>query len=177
MSKRAVVVMITAFTVLLLVPAAAPAKTFDIPAISENSSVLSFGAKGKKKNGEFKPKKILYVYVVDEYFACYRADGSPTDPFIEGRTDDYPWGDFEGFPFDVNKKGKFSQTVEGGPPTSSGAPRYILKFRGRIKKDKKARGTYRAQVNYEGGIDTGYCGDDQPVEWNTNWVNGVPTER
>jgi hypothetical protein len=173
MSKRAVVVMITAFALLLVVPAAAPAKKVKFSALSENFADVTFGAKGKKKKkGEFKPKEILYVSVVEEPFACYKADGSEATPPIHGTTDAYPWGDFEDFPIDVNKKGKFSQTVEG-LPTSSGAPRYRLEFEGRIK-DKKARGTYRAQVNYEGGIDTGYCGDDQPVEWNTNWLNGLP---
>jgi hypothetical protein len=169
MSKRAVVVMITAFTLLLLVPAAAPAKKVKFSALSENFADVTFGAKGKEnKKDKFKAKKILYVSVVEEPFACYKADGSPTTPPISGTTDAYPWGDFENFPIDVNKKGKFSQTVEG-LLTSEGSPRYRLEFDGRIK-DKKARGTYRAQVNYEGGINHGYCGDDQPVEWNTNWL-------
>jgi hypothetical protein len=165
MRKCAIIAITAAFTVLLLLPAAAPAKTVKFSALSENVSDVTFGAKGKKKDGEFKPKKILYVSLVEEFFACYKADGSETTPPIHGRTDAYPWSDIE--PTDVNKKGKFSVRVEG-LPTSSGDPRYRLDFDGRIE-DKKARGTYRAQVNYEGGIDTGYCGDDQPIKWNTNW--------
>ena len=169
MRKCAIIAITAAFTVLLLLPAAAPAKTVKFSALSENVSDVTFGAKGKKKDGEFKPKEILYVSVVEEPFVCYAPNGVT---FGEGTTDAYPWGDFEDFPIDVNKKGKFSQTVEG-LDNSEGYPRYRLQFDGRIK-DKKARGTYRAQVNLEGGIDKGYCGDDQPVEWNTNWLNGLP---
>ena len=58
MRKCAITAITAAFTVLLLVPAAAPAKKVKFSALSENFADVTFGAKGKKKDGEFKPEAV-----------------------------------------------------------------------------------------------------------------------
>ena len=170
---------IAAITVALLVfPAAASAKTlfFEGNAKGDNESDVRFEAKGKLKKGKkkkkFVAKQVSTISVENELFSCYKADGSlaipPSGGWPQRSTLPYPFYEIE--PTKVDKKGKFSGSASYTPPGGeAGGPTYVVEFKGKIK-NKKATGTYQAKYD-PGGINYGFCGDKDPVEWE---ADGLP---
>ena len=167
MRKLALVAVATAS--MLLFPSVASAKTlfFDGTATNDFDTHIAFDAKGKKKKGKFKAKTVSNIAVENQAFICYKADGSPSAPLVSGRdTSGAYTAAYLGIdPVEVKKNGKFSGsdsfTIGSGPYTL-----YRVEFEGKIKgrKGNKATGTY--QTKYAaGGIEFGYCGDKEPVEW------------
>jgi hypothetical protein len=156
----------------LVFPSVASAKSlyFTGEADDDAGTTIQFKAKGKKKGGKFKAKEVSLVRVYDQEFVCYSANGAP------GHTGRHTYGGYALIdPIEVDKDGRFGsfyqqvyQSPYGGPPRTL----EYDKFRGRIK-DKKATGAYQTQAS-EGGIEFGYCGDKNPVDWTAKGHKKAP---
>ena len=165
MRKLALVAAATAS--MLLFPSVASAKTlfFDGTATNDFDTHIAFDAKGKKKKGKFKAKTVSNIAVENQAFICYKADGRPSAPLVSGRdTSGAYTAAYLGIdPVEVKKNGKFSGSDSF--PTGS-YTLYRVEFEGKIKgrKGNKATGTYQTKFG-AGGIEFGFCGDKEPVEW------------
>jgi hypothetical protein len=126
----------------------------------DSDTTIHFKAKGhyKKVKGKkvFVGDQVSSIRVYDQAFICYRADGSPTT--LTGRHT------YSGYalidPLEVDKKGRFAGRNE------SKAGQYTTeynRFHGKIT-NKKATGGYWTKAS-EGGIEFGWCGDNDWIDW------------
>lgn len=116
-------------------------------------------------------KEVSLIRVYDQQFACFAANGAPTG--YSGRT---TFGEF-GFidPIEVEKNGRFGgfeQNVYTSPYGGDPVTLWIAKFRGQVK-NRRATGAYQVQ-HAEGGIEFGYCGDKNPVDWTAKAQKKAP---
>jgi hypothetical protein len=179
MIKRAMlmatVAIVAAATMAFASSASAKSLYFVGEADDDAATTIQFTAKGhykkgKKKKKKFVGKQVSSIRVYDQAFVCYDANGAPTG--YSGRA---TYGEF-GFidPLEVEKGrfGGFDQNVYqspyGGPPVTL----HYARFRGQIT-NKKATGAYQAK-HAEGGIEYGYCGDRNPVDWTAKAQKKAP---
>jgi hypothetical protein len=178
MIKRAMllatVAIVAAATMAFASSASAKSLYFVGEADDDAATTIQFTAKGHYKKGKkkkkFVGKQVSSIRVYDQAFVCYDANGAPTG--YSGRA---TYGEF-GFidPLEVEKGrfGGFDQNVYqspyGGPPVTL----HYARFRGQIT-NKKATGAYQAK-HAEGGIEYGYCGDRNPVDWTAKAQKKAP---
>ncbi|MGH2962839.1 MAG: hypothetical protein ACRDL3_11710 [Solirubrobacterales bacterium] len=155
-------------------PASAKSLYFVGEADDDSATTIHFKAKGKYKEGKkkkkFVAKEVSLIRVYDQEFVCYTANGSPA-----GHTGRHTYGGYaliDPLEVDDGKFGGFYQHVYqspyGGPPSITEYER----FRGKIKSEK-ATGAYQTQAS-EGGIEFGYCGDRNPVDWTAKAQKKAP---
>jgi hypothetical protein len=142
----------------------------------DSDTTIHFKAKGhyekkKSKKKKFVADEVSSIRVYDQHFICWTANGTPTG--ISGRST------YSGYalidPLQVDKKGRFGgfyqsvyKSPYGGPPSTTEYER----FRGRIR-NKTATGAYQTQAS-ETGIEYGYCGDREPVDWTAKAQKKAP---
>jgi hypothetical protein len=140
------------------------------------ATTIQFTAKGhyeksKKKNKKkFVGKQVSSIRVYDQQFVCYDANGAPTG--YSGRA---TYGEFAFIdPLEVEKGhfGGFDQQIYQSPYGAPPVTLHFVTFRGQIK-NKKATGAYQAK-HAEGGIEFGYCGDKNPVDWTAKAQKNAP---
>lgn len=147
-------------------PASAKSLYFVGHADDDSATTIHFTAKGRyqrtSKGKTFVTERISSIRVYDQSFVCYTANGAPAGH--SGRHTYSGYGLID--PLGVDAKGRFGgfyrhvyQSPYGGDPLTLEYDR----FRGRVR-NTTASGAYQTQAS-EGGIEFGYCGDREPVDW------------
>jgi hypothetical protein len=129
----------------------------------DGATTIHFKAKGHyektKKKKKFVAEEVSLIRVYDQQFVCYTANGSPTT--LSGRNTYIGYSLIDPIEVDKGRFGSFYRTDFE-----------YAKFRGTIK-NKKATGAYQTQAS-EGGIEFGYCGDKNPVDWTAKAQKNAP---
>jgi hypothetical protein len=129
----------------------------------DSATTIHFKAKGHyekgKKGKKFVAEEVSSIRVYDQAFVCYTANGTPTA--LSGRDTYSGYAFIDPIGVDSGRFGGFHRTDFE-----------YYRFRGRINK-KKATGAYQTQAS-EGGLEFGYCGDKNPVDWTAKAQKKAP---
>jgi hypothetical protein len=173
--KLAAIAIATATALVFTSTASAKSLFFVGEADDDAATTIQFTAKGHYKKGKKKKKfvadEVSSIRVYDQQFVCYEANGNPSGYSGRDTFSEYAFID----PIEVEKKGRFgsfAQQIYNSPYGGGSYTLWFAKFRGQIK-NKKATGAYQVQ-HAEGGIEFGYCGDKNPVDWTAKGQKDAP---